>query len=98
MVHQTMASFFSRFKYSFDFVRALFVYKNNISALNYLKVKKSEKNWIRHSNISHNAPHLPPPPHPPPNFVYALFSISLGTAVIPRRNEKQRLCKIWGRK
>ena len=33
----------------------------------------------------------------PQNFAYkALFSISLGTAVIPRRNEKQRLCKIWG--
>ena len=30
------------------------------------------------------------------NFVKALFSISLGTAVTPRRNEKQRLCKIWG--
>ena len=32
----------------------------------------------------------------PQNFAEALFSISLGTAVVPRRNEKQRLCKIWG--
>ena len=31
----------------------------------------------------------------PPKFSSTLFSISLGTAVIPRRNEKQRLCKIW---
>ena len=27
-------------------------------------------------------------------IAYALFSISLGTALIPKRNEKQRLCKI----
>ena len=32
------------------------------------------------------------------NFAKALCSISLGTAVIPRRIEKQRLCKIWGQK
>ena len=32
------------------------------------------------------------------NFAKALFSISLGTAVIPSRNEKQRLCKILGGK
>ena len=32
----------------------------------------------------------------PPNFAKALFSISLGTAVIPGRNEQQRLCKILG--
>ena len=32
------------------------------------------------------------------NFAKALFSISLGTAVTPRRNEKQRLCKILGGK
>ena len=25
-----------------------------------------------------------------------MFSFSLGTAVIPRRNKKQRLCEIWG--
>ena len=30
----------------------------------------------------------------PQNFAQAFFSISLGTAVIPRRNEKQRLSKI----
>ena len=29
----------------------------------------------------------------PPNFALALFSISLGTTVIPRRNKKQRLCQ-----
>ena len=29
-------------------------------------------------------------------FAYVWFSISVGTAVIPRRNEKQRLCTIWG--
>ena len=32
----------------------------------------------------------------PQNFAQALFSISIGTAVIPRRNGKQRLLKIWG--
>ena len=32
------------------------------------------------------------------NSAKALCSISLGTAVIPRRIEKQRLCKIWGQK
>ena len=31
----------------------------------------------------------------PQNFAI-FFSISLGTAAIPRRNEKQRLCKIGG--
>ena len=43
----------------------------------------------------HNAPYLPP------EFcisIAVLFSISLGAAVIPRRNEKQRLCKILGGK
>ena len=40
---------------------------------------------------------LPPPPLPTQKKItYALFSISLGTAVIPRRNEKQRLCKNFG--
>ena len=33
-------------------------------------------------------------PPPPPQ----IFSISLGTAVIPRRNEKRRLCKTLGGK
>ena len=56
-----------------------------------LVVKKSE--LIRHSHISQNAPFFFPR-----NFIEALFSISLGRAVIPRRNEKQRLCKIWGSK
>ena len=41
--------------------------------------------------ISHNARYLPPQ-----NLASAWFSISLGTAVIPRKNEKQRLCKILG--
>ena len=36
---------------------------------------------IRHLHISHNAPYL--------------SSIPLGTAVIPRRNEKQRLCHFF---
>ena len=31
----------------------------------------------------------------PKNFAKELFSISLGTAVISRKNEKQRLRKIW---
>ena len=39
---------------------------------------------------------LPPPPPPPQHF--ALSSISLGTTVIPRRNWKQWLYKIWGAK
>ena len=40
----------------------------------------------------------PPSPSPPPQkkIAHALFSISLGTAVIPRRNENQRLCKNFG--
>ena len=29
------------------------------------------------------------------NFAQVLFSISIGTAVIPKRNEKQRLCKLF---
>ena len=38
-------------------------------------------------------PHLPP--YLPPKISHKhCFSISLGTAVIPRKNEKQRLCKI----
>ena len=47
--------------------------------------------YILHLHISHNAPYLPPE-----NFARVLFSVSLGTAVIPRRNEKQRFCKIRG--
>ena len=46
-----------------------------------------------------NIPHLHKSHDPlfaPQNFAKALFSISLGTAVLPRRNEKQRLCKICG--
>ena len=41
---------------------------------------------IHHLHVTHNAPFFPQK-----NFAYALFPISLGTAVIPRRNEKQRL-------
>ena len=53
--------------------------------------------WIRHFHISHNAPYLPlPPPPPKKDFASALFSICLGTSVITRRNEKQRLWNIWG--
>ena len=37
---------------------------------------------VRHFHISHDAPYLPP--------------ISLVTAVKPRRNENQRVCKMWG--
>ena len=47
--------------------------------------------YSRKLYISHNAPYLPPQ-----NLASAWFSISLGTAVIPRKNEKQRLCKILG--
>ena len=35
-----------------------------------------------------------PPPPPPPVFTKALFSVSLGTAVKLKTNDKQRLCKI----
>ena len=45
---------------------------------------------IRHLHISHSAPYLPPQ-----NVAEALFSISLGMAVIPRGNEIQRLCNIF---
>ena len=34
----------------------------------------------------------------PPDFAKALFLFSLGTIVIPKRNWKQCLCKIWGHK
>ena len=46
---------------------------------------------IRHLHI-HNAPYLPP------KVLHKYCFQSLGTAVIPRRNEKQRLCKILGGK
>ena len=39
--------------------------------------------------------HLIPPPPQKKNFAQALFSISLGTAVIHRRNKKQRLCNFF---
>ena len=32
----------------------------------------------------------------PPKFYISIVLFSLGTAVIPRRNEKQRLCNFWG--
>ena len=32
----------------------------------------------------------------PPNFAWALFSVSLGAILTPKRNWKQCLCKIWG--
>ena len=49
---------------------------------------------FRHLHISHNAPYLPPPPEK--KFCISIvFNFSWG-AVIPRRNEKQRLCKFWG--
>ena len=52
-----------------------------------------ETRWlaIRHLHISHNAPYLPP------KFCISIvFNFSYRTAVKPRRNEKQRLCNIWG--
>ena len=45
---------------------------------------------------SHNAPYLPPPPPPPIFHEHFFFSIPLGRAVTPRRNEKQRLCIFFG--
>ena len=54
-----------------------------------------------HLQISHNAPCLPPlsPPHPPPpkkkNYIN-MVSVSLGTTVIAKANEWQRLCKTFG--
>ena len=50
--------------------------------------------WI-HSllRFSHYTPCLLPQ-----NFAQSLFLLSLGTTVIPRRNEKQTLCKIFGGK
>ena len=32
----------------------------------------------------------------PPKFYISIVLFSLGTAVIPRRNEKQRFCNFWG--
>ena len=42
--------------------------------------------------------HLICPPPPPPQILdkHALFTVSLGTAVIPRRNEKQRVMQNRG--
>ena len=47
---------------------------------------------VRHFHISHNAPYSPP------KIVHKdYFQFLLGRLpVISRRNEKQRLCKIWG--
>ena len=45
---------------------------------------------ILHLHASHNAPCFPPKVMNK-NCLY----IRLGTTVIPRKNEKQRLCKIW---
>ena len=62
--------------------------------------KKGEENGrynkenIRYLHISHNAPYLPPPPKILDK--HALFTVSLGTAVIPRRNEKQRVMQNRG--
>ena len=48
---------------------------------------------IRYLHISHNAPYLTPK-----ILQKHMFSISLRTAVLPRENEKQRLCNIlWGK-
>ena len=52
-----------------------------------------ETQWlaIRHLHISHNSPYLPL------KFCISIvFNFSYRTAVKPRRNEKQRLCNIWG--
>ena len=49
-------------------------------------------------HISHNTPCLCPPPLPP-HFAQSLSSVSLGTTVILRRNERQRLSNfvfLWG--
>ena len=45
---------------------------------------------ILHLHASHNAPCFPPKVMNK-NCLY----IRLGTTVTPRKNEKQRLCKIW---
>ena len=62
---------------------------------------ESKTKAISHLHISHNAPYLPPPPPPSKGKKFwhkHCFKISLSVAVIPRGNEKQRLCKIilWG--
>ena len=58
-------------------------------------VRRFQRVRLRDSTSPFSLPHLfaPPPPPPPPQkkIVWALFSI-----VIPRRNGKQRLCKILG--
>ena len=45
-------------------------------------------------HISHNTPCLPIPP--PPKKKEKRKLLFLGTTVIPRRNNKQRLCKVFG--
>ena len=52
----------------------------------YSRLMQAKLKTIRHSQ---NAPCLPR------KHASTLFSISLGTAIIPRRNEKQRLWKFW---
>ena len=64
---------------------------------------KTKNSAIYHFHIDHNANCFPPkPPFPSPSphqkksITIVLLSSSLGTTVIPRKNCKQRSCKIWG--
>ena len=65
------------------------------SKLSILLRRFSPSNHVAYATCTSPIMQLISPSSPTPqNFAEALFSISLGTAVIPRRNEKQRLWKI----
>ena len=55
-----------------------------------------ETSCIRNFHISHNALYLVPPPPPSPNFAQALFSIPIGTAVIPGEMKNKGYAKLEG--
>ena len=48
---------------------------------------------IRHFHISHNAPYLPPLPHPtlPPNLHHLCFSFLLGITALPKQVENNAM-------
>ena len=79
--------------YRFEIVKLWSFAQMNSQGSTVKKNTRAHRVSISHFHVSHNAP-----PFRPQNFAQALFSISLRMDVIPRRNEKQRLCKILGGK
>jgi len=57
----------------------------------------SFSNPLRHLHISHNAPYLPPPPHPTKKIFHNLcFSFLLGITAVLREIENNAYAKFWG--